>query len=184
MQKPREEAKILEDLSTLTSSPGFVHAVAHICHRDNVVHIKGMLKPSDMDRLFSRERLIRTELTTLIGLMAKNPLDVSLQPPDVVAGYVKRTDALMRELHEAMSYPMFAAMFEAMKAGTKPPDPWHGPGMREPIFYGTESAYAFQYRDLAPEKYGADDDWILRAKGFTAGQARAIAKTMCALRMR
>lgn len=181
MQKPREEAKILEDLSTLTSSPGFVHAVAHICHRDNVVHIKGMLKPSDMDRLFSRERLIRTELTTLIGLMAKNPLDVSLQPPDVVAGYVKRTDALMRELHEAMSYPMFAAMFEAMKAGTKPPDPWHGPGMREPIFYGTESAYAFQYRDLAPEKYGADDDWILRAKGFTAGQARAIAKTMCAL---
>ena len=134
-----------------------------------------------MDRLFSRERLIRTELTTVIGLMAKNPLDLSLQPRDVVDGYVQRTDALMKELHDAISYPMWETMVEAMKAGPKPPDPWHGPGMREPIFYGTESAYAFQYRDLIPEKYGPDDDWLLRVKAFTAGQASAIAKTMCVL---
>lgn len=181
MEKPREESQILEDLATLAASPGYVHAVAHICHRDNVIHIKGNLKPSDMDRLFSRERLIRTELTTLIGLMAKNPLDLSEQSADVVEGYVRRTDILMEELHNAMSYPMLASMFEAVKGGTRPPDPWRGHGMREPIFYGTESAYAFQYRDLVPEKYGADDDWMLEAKGFTSGQARTIAKTMCAL---
>jgi hypothetical protein len=100
---------------------------------------------------------------------------------DVLEGYVKRTDDLMHELHEAMSYPMFAAMVEAVKAGVAPPDPWRGPGMREPIFYGPESAYAFQYRDLLPEKYGADDEWMRKAKGFTSGQARTIAKTMCAL---
>ncbi|BBF87674.1 hypothetical SecA-related protein [Aquitalea magnusonii] len=181
MDKPREESQILEDLTTLAASPGYAHAVAHICHRDNVIHIKGKLKPSDMDRLFSSERLIRTELTTLIGLMAKKPLDLSLQPTDVVEGYVKRTDALLRELHDAMSYPMFAAMFEALNAGAEPPNPWCGLGIREPIFYGTESAYAFQYRDLVPEKYGADDDWMLKTKGFTSGQARTIAKTMCAL---
>jgi len=181
MAKPREESQILEDLATLAVSPGYAHAVAHICHRDNVIHIKGKLKPSDMDRLFSSERLIRTELTTLIGLMAKKPLDLSLQLTDVVEGYVKRTDALLRELHDAMSYPMFAAMFEALNAGAEPPNPWCGLGMREPIFYGTESAYAFQYRDLVPEKYGADDDWMLKTKGFTSGQARTIAKTMCAL---
>jgi len=181
MEKPREEFQILEDLATLAVSPGYVHAVAHICQRDNVIYIKGCLQPSDMDRLFSRERLIRTELTTLIGLMAKKPLDLSPQPFDVVEGYVERTDALMSELHDAMSYPMFSAMFEAMKAGGELPDVCHGPGMREPIFYGTESAYAFQYRDLVPEKYGADDDWMLKAKGFTSGQARTIAKTMCTL---
>jgi len=181
MEKPREESQILEDLATLAASPGYVHAVAHICHRDNVIHIKGKLKPSDMDRLFSWERLIRTELTTLIGLMAKKPLDLSLQPSDVVESYVRRTDSLMEELHNAMSYPMFAAMLEAVKSETEPPDPWLGPGMREPIFYGSESAYAFQYRDLVPEKYGADDEWMLKTKGFTSGQARTIAKTMCAL---
>ncbi len=134
-----------------------------------------------MNRLFSRERLIRTELTTLIGLMAKKPLDMCPQPFDVVEGYVERTDVFMRELHQAMSYPTFAAMFDAVKEGSEPPTPWGGSGMREPIFYGTESAYAFQYRDLVPEKYGADDDWMLKAKGFTSRQARTIAKTMCEL---
>jgi hypothetical protein len=181
MKKPREEFQVFEDLAALAASPGYAHAVAQMCSRDNIIYIKGRLKPSDMDRLFSRERLIRTELTTLIGLMAKNPLDLSQQPANVVEGYVQRTDILMKELHDAMTYPMFAAMSEAMQAGIKPPNPWHGPGMREPIFYGTESAYAFQYRDLVPEKYGADDDWLLRVKGFTASQARAIARTMCEL---
>lgn len=181
MEKPREESQIFEELFKLAGSPGYVHAIAHICHRDNVIHIKGKLKPSDMDRLFSRERLIRTELTTLIGLMVKKPLDLSQQPTDVIEGYVKRTDALLQELHNSMSYPMFASMFESLKAGAEPPNPWHGQGMREPIFYGSESAYAFQYRDLVPEKYGADDAWILENKGFTSTQARTIAKTMCAL---
>lgn len=181
MEKPREESLILEDLATLTALPGYVHAVAHICHRDNIIHIKGRLKPSDMDRLFSRERLIRTEVTTLIGLMAKKPLDLSKQPSDVVRSYVERTDVLMQELHNSMSYPMYSAMVEAIKAGTEPPDPWRGSGMREPIFYGTESAYTFQYRDFSPEKYGADDDWMFKNKGFTSGQAVTIAKTMCTL---
>ncbi|KWO62002.1 preprotein translocase [Burkholderia ubonensis] len=181
MEQPREESQILEDLTMLATSPGYVHAVAHICHRDNVIHFQGKLKSSDMERLFSRERLIRTELTTLIGLMVKSPLDLSLPPREVIEGYVKRTDSLMRELHDAMSYPMFATMFEAMKAGTEPPDLWRGRGMREPIFYGTESAYAFQYRDFVTEKYGADDDWMLKTKGFTSSQAQIVAKTMCAL---
>jgi len=181
MKKPREELQILDELATLTGLPGYIHAVANICHRDNYIHIKGKLEPSNMDRLFSSERLIRTELTTLIGLMVKTPLDLSQQSTDVIDGYVQRTDALMRELHDAISYPMFAVMLEAMKAGVEPPDPWRGPGMREPIFYGTESAYAFQYRDLVPEKYGADDDWLRRTKGFTSSEAQAIAKTMCSL---
>lgn len=181
MKKPREESQILEDLAALTTSPGYVHAVAHICHRDNVIYFKDKVKPSDMDRLFSRDRLIRTELTTLMGLMVKKPLDLSLPLHDVVKNYVKQTDALMEELHNSISYPMYAAMSGAMRSGTVPQDPWHGPGMREPIFYGTESAYSFQYRDLAPEKYGADDDWFLKTKGFTSDQARTIAKTMCQL---
>lgn len=181
MQKPREEAQILEDLAKLTASPGYVHALAELFRRDTVVLIKGKLKASDMDWLFSKNRLIRTELTTILGLTVKNPLDLSQQSADVIAGYVKRTDVLMQELHDSMSYPAFAAMFEAIEAGREPPKPWQGPGMREPIFYGTESAYAFQYRELAAEKYGADDEWMLKAKGFTARQAKLIAHTMCVL---
>lgn len=181
MKKPREETQILDDLAALAGSPGYAHAVASICHRDNYIYAKGELKPSDMNGLFSSERLTRTELTTLIGLMVRTPLDLSQPSADVVGGYIKRTDVLMHELHDAISYPMFATMFEAIKAGAEPSNPWHGSGMREPIFYGTESAYAFQYRDLMPEKYGADDDWMRRTKGFTSSEARTIAKTMCSL---
>ncbi len=181
MEQPREEFQILEDLATLAGSPGYVHAVAHICHRDTIIHIKGKLESSDMDRLFSSERLIRTEVTTLIGLMVKKQLDLTQQPTDLIEGYVERTDALMRELHDSMSYPMLASMIEAVKVGAPSPNPWHGSGIREPIFYGTESAYAFQYRDFVHEKYRADDAWMLKNKGFTSEQARILAKTMCAL---
>lgn len=181
MKQPREESQILNDLATLAASPGYVHAVACICQRDNVIYIQDKLKPSDMDKLFSRERLLRTELTTVIGMMAKNPLDLSAQKKEVVEEYVKRTDSLMQELHDAMSYPTFDAMFKAIKSGNADPNPWRGLGMREPIFYGTESAYAFQYRDLVTEKYGADDDWLLNSKGFTSSQARTIAAAMCTL---
>ena len=181
MIKPREEVQILGELAALAALPGFAHAVAQLCYRDNVILIQGKLKPADMDRLFSKERLIRTELTTIIGLMVKKALDLTPQNPEVIDGYVKRTDALMEELHNAMSYPIFEAMFETAKSGGVLPNPWHGPGMREPIFYGTESAYTFQYRDLAPEKYGADDEWMLKNKGFTSGQARTVAMTLCKL---
>ncbi len=181
MQKPREESLIFEDLARLATLPGYVHSLAEIVYRDTFIHIEDRLKPSDMDRLFSRERLIRTELMTLMGLMVKQPLDLSMQQTDVTDCYIKRTYALMQELHDLMSYPVFSSIIEAAKTGIAPLNPWQGLGMREPIFYGTESAYAFQYRDFAPEKYGADDAWMGMVKGFTAVQARAIAKTMCTL---
>ncbi|GGP22116.1 SEC-C metal-binding domain-containing protein [Silvimonas iriomotensis] len=181
MEKPREESQILEELATLAIEPGYVHAIAYMCNRDNSIYFRDILKPADMEPLFSRDRLIRTELTTLIGLMVKQPLDFSIPTPDVVRSYIVRTDTLMRELHDAMSFPMFAAMLDAGNAGAEPPNPWHGPGMREPIFYGSESAYAFQYRDFVPQKYGSDDDWLRTNRGFTSGQARTIAMTMCEL---
>src|SRR5690606_24153781 len=89
-KKPRDEAQIFDELATLTASPGYVHAIARMCNRDNIIYIKDKLKPSDMNRLFSRERLIRTELTTLIGVMAKNPLDLTQQPTHVIEDYVQR----------------------------------------------------------------------------------------------
>ena len=35
-----------------------------------------------------------------------------------------------------------------------------GAVLREPIFYTGESAYASQYRDFAPLKYRADEEWL------------------------
>lgn len=47
--------------------------------------------------------------------------------------------------------------------------------MREPIFYAAESAYNFQYIDLAAQRYAADADWLQANVGFTIAQACAVA---------
>jgi hypothetical protein len=52
---------------------------------------------------------------------------------------------------------------------------------REPIFYGGESAYAFQYRDLAALKYGADANWLWRNKGIDLEVGRDVCQHVAAL---
>ena len=49
-----------------------------------------------------------------------------------------------------------------------------GAALREPIFYGGESAYSFQYRDFCPAKYASDDPWLIANKGFSIHDARNV----------
>ena len=183
LEAPRTESQILEDLVALTASPGYAHAIAHICHRDTIIKYSEQLQAADMEKMFGHDRLIRTEVNTLLGLLVKAPLILEEPAQDVIKAYVERTDLLMEELHQAMSYPMWASIVGAAadKSADVRPEIWQGKMMREPIFYGGESAYSFQYRDLLPEKYGADDDWLLKNKGFTSTQGQVIAHAMCKL---
>ena len=56
--------------------------------------------------------------------------------------------------------------------------PFTGQALREPISYGGESAYSFQYRELAPKKYAGDDEWLKVNKGFSIQTARNIAQAV------
>jgi len=150
-----------------------------LCFRDNFIRYRRELKAEDMDHLFSRSRLIRTEITTLIGLLIRTPIDFSHPGFDVIQGYVDRTEALLRELHESMGAVMFSSMFSS-GANPEPracPD-LSGAALREPIFYGGESAYGFQYRDFAEKKYCADDPWLLGHMGFSISDARRVVATV------
>jgi hypothetical protein len=69
-----------------------------------------------------------------------------------------------------------------MTPGTVPSDFLSsGAVLREPIFYGGESAYGFQYCDLAPEKYLADKGWLEKNRGFSAEQAINVAQAISSL---
>src|SRR5437867_1562215 len=98
----RTEQEIFDDLAALCLSKGYVHALAAICFRDNIIGFKDELKPENMERLFSHSRLIRTEVTTLIGLMMRGPIDFSLPPQETISEYGARSDALLEELHQAI----------------------------------------------------------------------------------
>lgn len=177
----RPEAEVIADLVTLTAEPGFVHAIAQICLFDNTVFYSKQLEPIDMSKLFNHDRLIRTEVTTLIGLMVRQPLDLTQPSDDKLNAYVTRTYELMEELHHSLFSPMHATLHDSVLAGTGTHEIWQGKVMREPIFYGPESAYSFQYRDLLPEKYRGDDEWLIKNKAFSIDQAQAIAHAICLL---
>ena len=80
-------------------------------------------------------------------------MEAGIPDPAVVKEYLERTDMLMQELHDAIGAPMSSNLLKAIEQKDPDLDNWSGEAMREPIFYGGESAYNFQYRDLAPEKY-------------------------------
>ena len=157
----RHESEIFTDLERLCRSPGFAHAVAFFCLRDNLILYQGEMTPDDMDHMYTLTRLVRTEISTLIGLMAKGEIDFESPGLATVQSYVSLTESLLNELHHALGASLF-------KEGDT------GEALREPIFYGGESAYSFQYRDFSVPRYEKDIDWLKQNKGFSIEQARAI----------
>lgn len=162
----RQEQEIFDELAALCVSPGYVHAIANLCFRDNFVGFGSELTAEDIAPLFSESRLIRTEISTLIGLLVRQPVDYTLPAPQVTQAYMDQTERLLHELHESMSFGLFKGV-DPEKLAAREFNPFsHGDALREPIFYSGESAYSFQYRDLAQQKYAEDNDWLKDKKGF------------------
>lgn len=176
----RTEQQVFDDLAALCATPGYAHALAFLCFRYNVVGYGDELRGEDYAKLFAFDRLIRTEISTLLGLVARVPLDLTLPSQQQIATLIERSEALLKELHEAMMAP-FAETFRAALGDPNAANPFtSAEAMREPIFYGAESAYSFQYRDLAQKKYALDVGWLKRSKGFTIEEARAVVKAIAA----
>ncbi len=170
----RSEQAIFDELARLCVSPGYVHAIAYLCFRDNMIPYSGEMKAEDMQHLFSRSRLIRTETSTIIGLMLKHEIDYTLPAPKTLDSYVKTTESLLEEIHHSMSAAIWAS-FDPVKISDKDFNPFtSGAALREPILYGGESAYSFQYRDFSLAKYGRDDGWLVANKGFSIQDARNV----------
>lgn len=170
----RSEQAIFDELAKVCSSPGYIHAIAHLCFRDNMIRYSGEMKPEDMWHMFSKNRLIRTETSTLIGLLIKNDIDCAVPAPNVLQQYIDKTEALLEEIHQSMSAAFWASL-DPKKVADKNFNPFtSGAVLREPIFYCGESAYSFQYRDLSPKKYARDNDWLTTNKGFSIQAARDV----------
>lgn len=172
-QAMRVESEVFAELASLCTSPGYVHALAYICHQDNFITYEKEMKVADMQKLFTHSRLIRTEITTLIGLMVQKEIYWQLPMPATMQEYINRTYRLMDELHAAIGMPLLDSVSTIGDASSP-----QGSFMREPIFYGGESAYSFQYRDFSVEKYGQDEEWLRRNKGFTIQDAAKVVRAL------
>ena len=175
MNKPaRPEQVVFSDLVTLCNKPGYIHAIANFCFRDNVILHSGDMKEADMRKMFSPSRLIRTEINTLLGLMIKGEVDWKLPSPKIVQEYMDEAEQLLDELHQCLSGEWWSGLTqESVMSGF---DPFkRGEAFREPIFYSGEAAYTFQYLDMAILKYAADAPWLQANRGFTIEQVSHVA---------
>ena len=87
----------------------------------------------------------------------------------------------MEELHQAMLPPP-PGRLDTVSAPSADPDPFtFGSFLREPIFYGGESAYPFQYRDLAPRKYDADAAWLRKNKAIDLTIGRSVCTSIAVI---
>ena len=178
MKKVRAEEVVFQALEDLCTSFGFIHAIAYICFRDNIVSYSNKLTSDDIAKITSDGKLIRTEISTLIGLMLKKDIDFSIPKPDILQGYINTADTLMQELHDAITAPAEEIFLDVIK-NKKNENPFtRGEFLRELIFYSGDSAYDFQYQELAVEKYINDNDWFLENKAFSVTDVKVIIETI------
>lgn len=140
-------------------------------------HFEGEATPDDLATMHAAGRLIRNEVNALIGLLVKQEIDYSVPDADTFERHVTQSESLLEEMHHAMAAPAgmspLAGIADPQKAQFA-----SGFMMREAIFYGGESAYMFQYRDFAAQRYGRDDPWIFSHKGFSMRDAAAMVKAI------
>jgi hypothetical protein len=161
-EEMRSELEIFKELENLCISVGYSHIIAYLCFRDNNIDYDNKISTEDLLRMLSPKRLVRTEISTLIGLMCKQKIDFSMPEPEDFKRLLEKTEYLLHEVH--LSMMQTSGVMENIFKGLNPFK--SGLVLREPIFYGGESAYHFQYRDFSSIKYCKDNAWFIQNKGY------------------
>ncbi|HHQ6630410.1 TPA: YecA family protein [Serratia fonticola] len=148
----QSEAEVFYELESLCTSYGFIHVLAFLTCVNNVTLYDGELSSKEMEYLYSKGRLIRTEISTIAGLLLKGNVDTTYPGELELSRLVKDANSSLTKLHNAMFYKNNESGNVVIK---------------ESVFYSAESAYDFQYLDMASEKYNLDDAWFRECMGFS-----------------
>lgn len=178
-QTPRSEAEVFADLEKMCTSQGYIHVLAAISVRDNLIVYSGHFSRADLEKSYTDDRTISTEFMTLMGLMVKAQIDLTVPTSTQMKSLLHKTKTLLDELHECLNAPMMEAMtkaFAALQSGNKEiPSPFSGGSvLREPIFYGGQSAYDFQYHEFSKDRYANDSNWLAAIKGFQISDCHSV----------
>ncbi len=163
----RTETEVFKDLDLLCHSDGYLHVIAYFCFRDNAIRCGYKVEKEDFLKQYEQKGLLRIEISTLIGLACKDNINIHLPSPSEIQKNIDRTEMLLEELHHSMFDISDMLKFNEDGELDKNFNPMtQGKFLREPIFYGGESAYHFQYRDFSKIKYLHDEKWLIDNKGY------------------
>ncbi|WP_318515894.1 NERD domain-containing protein [Photobacterium leiognathi] len=179
VEEIKDEAELLEELKTLCSKPGFIHAFTYLCRRDGTVSFVGGIKYEDLLKFYGNERLIRTELSTLHGLMLKSGYNTAPIDSKLIEEYANSAESILEKIHDTMKQGI-ADRFtpDNLKKMSMEEFFSHPAALRESIFYAAEEAHDFQYRDLSAIRYENDAEWLKANIGFTIEEAKKIYKSI------
>ena len=77
----RSEQEVLDELEVVCAAPGYVHVLAFLSLRDNMVSHDGRVTGDNMAASYARDRTVRTEFSTLLGLTMKHLVDFGVPAP-------------------------------------------------------------------------------------------------------
>ncbi|MGV6989708.1 YecA family protein [Testudinibacter sp. P80/BLE/0925] len=167
-ENTRDESIVLKELEELCSQPGYAHVIAFFCYRDNSLFFDSdIITTEDILRQYNTsDRLLRNEISLLIGLMCKHKINLTLPQNHQFQSHINQTEILLDELHSSIikNTINISSIEELSNILTS------GKMLREPIFYGGESAYSFQYRNFSKLKYSYDNEWFIKNKGYSTEQ--------------
>ncbi|HCO5252449.1 TPA: zinc chelation protein SecC, partial [Escherichia coli] len=161
MQK--SESEIFSKLESLCSSDGFIHVLALLSCMNNTTFYEEELSSTDMQHLYEKERLIRTEISTIAGLLLKSEVNMAYPGEAVLSQLTEDVNSSLAVLH--------SAMYSGDRDGE-----YDNKMIKESIFYSGESAYDFQYLDMAEEKYAQDNSWFLEYMGFSCSEMVSVGR--------
>lgn len=149
----RTSIEIIEDLERLSHTEGFIYAFCGLV-------VRSLWMPeSELGVVNWLERPNNQELSFLLGLMVKKPIEISYIPPkEHILDMIRAGKELLEELHHAVIQDLMSG-FETWSNS--------GQGMVEPIFYGGADAYSNQYLNFTKERYSEDFEWIEEHKGIS-----------------
>ena len=107
----RTEEAIFEELGDVCTQKGYIHALAITCYQNNFVTFDEALTTDVLAKIYDKENLIRSEITTLIGLMMQAPINFSIPSVSDTHQYLARTVGLLSELHQLLIASAKASLF-------------------------------------------------------------------------
>ena len=168
---PRNRAEILAELEQLCQEPGFTYTFCLM------VAWSMWMSTEEVAEVNWHQRPNNQELGLLLGLLVKRPLTLHRIPTEMESQQqADQATELLEELHSSYALPPLIHLDGAPDTGLDPGRRWEdeyhdwmssGDGLVEPIFYGGEGAYIFQYLEMAGKRYSADVAWLQNNVGMT-----------------
>ena len=180
-QQHRAEREVIAELESLSQNDGFIYTFC------GLVLNSLFMSPDEVADFNWDQRLNVQELAFLLGLMVKRPLTLTIPlSPERSETQFNTTLGLFRELHSAYGFSPGSPYIETrqnLEDYVQYYDGWmdSGRGMVEPIFYGGEGAYDFQYLEMAERRYRDDRNWLEHHLGTSFDVILEIARQLTQL---